>query len=115
QRGLPRPYRLDRHRGTGRGSTGEGHGGARARPAGTYRADCSLPGRTGRLLRPNGQGAERHGVESDARTWHRGPLDPVWAGGAATMMLESPHDYRRFSLVERDRRWKAVRELMARD
>src|SRR5438270_8192780 len=26
-----------------------------------------------------------------------------------------PYDYRRFSLAERDRRWKAVRERMARD
>ena len=27
----------------------------------------------------------------------------------------STYDYRRFSLAERDRRWRAVRELMARD
>jgi Xaa-Pro aminopeptidase len=31
------------------------------------------------------------------------------------MTLASPHDYRRFSLAERNRRWQAVRELMARD
>lgn len=31
------------------------------------------------------------------------------------MTEEQPYDYRRFSLAERDRRWKAVRELMLRD
>jgi Xaa-Pro aminopeptidase len=30
-------------------------------------------------------------------------------------MKQAPYDYRRFSLAERDRRWKAVRERMARD
>jgi Xaa-Pro aminopeptidase len=31
------------------------------------------------------------------------------------MAEAAPYDYRRFSLAERDRRWKAVRERMARD
>src|SRR5712692_8179171 len=31
------------------------------------------------------------------------------------MTQDALYDYRRFSLAERDRRWKAVRELMARD
>lgn len=30
-------------------------------------------------------------------------------------MQQDPYDYRRFSLAERDRRWRAVRERMARD